>query len=124
MRFLVPVGVGGVDGVLGGGGDGQAEHLGEAEWEDEAGVGPGEGLDAGDVRGLVDGVVGCVGGPACAEAEDGGGEGEDGAGFDGPRGHGEVLEAARVGEFAEDDEEDYEAWDPGIEFVLGFGVSA
>lgn len=113
----VPVRVGGVDGIQRRCRDGQAQHFREAEREDQAGVGPGEGLDARDGDGLVDGVVGGIAGPTRPEPEHGRGEAEDGACFGGAGVHGQIGEFARVGEFAEDDEEDDEAGDPGPEFV-------
>ena len=114
---VVAVRVGGVDCVQGGGRDGQTEHFGEAEGDDEAAVDPEEGLGAADVGGLVDSVVGCVAGPACAETEDGGCEREDAACFGAAAAHGEVDEFAAVPEFTKDDEEDDGGGDPGVEFV-------
>ena len=115
--FRVPVRVRRVDRVHGRGGDREPEHLREAEREEQAGVGPDEGLDAGYVSGLVDGVVGRVARPAGAEAVDARGEGEDGSRFGGARVHGQVDEFARVRELAQHDEEDDEAGDPGPELV-------
>ena len=103
--------------IDGGGDDGQAQHLGEAEREDQAGEGPEEDFGLGAVGGLVDGVVGGVAGPAGGEAEHGGGEGEHGAGLGLAHAHGDVVELARVRELAQHDEEDDEARDPAVVLV-------
>ena len=68
----VAVYIGSVGCVEGGSCDGEAEHFGEAEGKDEAGVCPCEGFHPRDGDWLVDGVIGRVASPACAEAEDGG----------------------------------------------------
>lgn len=101
-----------------GGGDSEAEHLGEEQREDESDPGPEEGFDAGHGVGLVDGVIGRVARPAGCEAEDAGGEGEDATGFRGAGFHGDVDEGTGVGENSERDQEDDERWDPGVKFVV------
>ena len=116
-RLRVAVRVGGVNGIQGRGRDGQAKHFREAEREDQACICPGKGLDTGYGDGLIDGVVGRVAGPAGPEPEHGRGKAEDGACLGRTGVHGQIGEFARMGELAEDDEEDYEAGDPGPELV-------
>ena len=59
------------------GGDGDAEHFGEAQGEEEADEDVDKDFGARGVDGLVARVVAGVGGPAGREAEDGGGEAQD-----------------------------------------------
>src|SRR4051794_22083334 len=49
---------------------GCSEKLGEEEWEDEPGVGPGENLLAAGANRLVNGVVGSIARPSGSETED------------------------------------------------------
>lgn len=109
----------GVVAVGDGGGchDGDAEHLGEEQGDDEADPGGEEDFAAGLRGGLVDGVVRGEGGPTRAEAVNRGTEGEYVAEFGFAGAHGKVTEVARAGEEAEDDEENDEGWDPGVELV-------
>ena len=69
--LLVAVRVAGVDGVGDCRRDGQTEHFGETEGQDETAICPSKGLDSGDVYGLVYRVVGRVTRPAGPESIDG-----------------------------------------------------
>lgn len=99
-------------------GDGEAEHFREEKREDETDPSPGESFDAGNGVRLVDCIISCIARPSCREAEDRGCETENTACFAVADFHGEVDKSSRVGEFAEDDEEDDKRWDPGVEFVV------
>ena len=96
---------------------GHSEDLGEEQGEDQAAIGPGENFRPGDGPRLIDGVIGRQARPAGAEAEDAGREAQHRSGFRLTRSHRNLIEAPRMGKFANHDEEDDETRDPRPEFV-------
>ena len=114
-RISVTVGVGLIRNRSGR--DGQTEHFGEAEGEDETAPRPGESLDARHSAGLINGVIRRIARPARAEAKHRCREREYTPRLGAAAVHVQVAELAAVGEFPQDDEEDYERGDPGVEFV-------
>lgn len=98
--------------------DGQSEHFGKEEGEDETSPSPDESFDTGDGMGLIDGIIGRVARPAGREAEHAGCETQHAACLAVADLHGKIDESARMGELAKDDEEDDERRDPAVEFVV------
>jgi len=114
--FLIGRGISRV--VDGGGGDGETQHLGETEREQQSGKDVEEDLDSTRVHRLVAGVVRGVAGPARGESKDRGGKGQNRPGLALARTHGKILKGARVGKLAEDDQEDDEARHPANHFIV------
>lgn len=117
-RLAITTGVLVVSAIDGSGGhDGNTQELGEEKRGDQTSPGGEEDLAAAAVRGLVDGVIGGVTGPASGETIDSRTVRQARAELRGSSSHGEVSEVTGVGEQSEHDHEDNEGGDPAVVFV-------
>lgn len=117
-RLVVTQGVFVVSAVDGSGGhNGNTQELGEEKRGDQSSPGGEEDLATAAVRGLVDGVIGGITGPASGETIDSRTVRQARAELRSSSSHGEIPEITGVGEQSEDDHEDNEGRDPAVVLV-------
>lgn len=102
---------------VGGGEDGDTQHLGEKQGNDQTEPGGTENLATAAGSRLVHGVVGGVTSPASCKTVDGRAEGQDAAQLGSTGIHGKVEEITRVREATQHDEENDAGGDPAPVFV-------